>query len=159
MNKKISGAALFIGVLLTGASQAEVTALPASTTATTLSAEATRAAILSGNAFAIAQGGEAVSCAGREVVATPDGPTAVSSVHRTICDWHGKFVFQDLSAQGWTVRTTIMWNVPGKQSIRHLGGELVRHIVLQPGDNAIALGGQPGASPVVEELAASQASR
>jgi hypothetical protein len=155
MTREILAAALCIVTMLASAAQAETAASPAAA----VPAGAAGAVILSGNAFAIAPGGEAVGCAGREVVATPDGGATPAAVHRAVCDPKGHFVFHGLTASGWTIRTTIMWEVRAKQGIRRLGGEIARHVVLRPGGNAIAIAGRPGAAPNAEELATSQAPR
>jgi hypothetical protein len=145
MNRKIACAVLGIAPLLIGATGAGATAGPAT---------------LSGQAFVIAPGGERVSCAGREITIAPDSAAASgSSVRHAMCDDQGRFVFPGLAAQGWTIRTIVTWQVRAKQGLRQLGGTVAQHVVLRPGDNVIAVGGEPGAFPSGDELAGSQASR
>ena len=108
-------------------------------------------ATLSGQAFLTAMGGEQVTCAGSEVTILPSGQTvslvnggdAVAvggeAARRANCDNQGHFVFTGLAARDWTIRTSIRWGVRAKQSIRHLGGDMVRHVTLRPGDNKVVL--------------------
>jgi hypothetical protein len=105
-----------------------------------LSINGARAATLSGQAFVTAQGGERVTCAGREVTVTPDAPMrSAATVHRTICDSQGRFAFDGLGMQGWTIHTAIKWDVRGKQGIRHLGGDLTYDVVLKSTDTSLVL--------------------
>jgi hypothetical protein len=120
------------------------------------SADAGGVATLSGQAFLTARGGEAVTCAGREVTALPDGREAspvsgavvnktsanngpTDSTRHTLCDSQGHFVFTGLAPRDWTIRASIRWDVRAKQSIRHLGGDIVQHVTLRPGDNNVLL--------------------
>ena len=101
------------------------------------SADVGGVATLSGQAFLTARGGEAVTCAGREVTALPDGPA--DSARSTLCDSQGHFVFTGLAPRDWTIRASIRWDVRAKQSIRHLGGDVVQHVALSAGDNRVVL--------------------
>jgi len=112
-------------------------------------------ATLSGQAFLTSMGGEAVTCAGREVTILSDDPPArsagseavaaaaysgsVRSVLHTVCDNQGHFAFAGLAARDWTIRASIRWDVRAKQGIRHLGGDVVQHVALRAGDNNVVL--------------------
>ncbi len=117
---------------------------------------AARAANLSGQAFVTAQGGETVTCAGREVIVVPDGKGAFP--RRTLCDAQGHFAFANLDRAGWTIHTAIHWDIRAKQSIRHCGGDIAQHVVLQPGDNDIVLNDRNVVSSGPQTRALAQAS-
>jgi hypothetical protein len=120
------------------------------------SADAGAVATLSGQAFLTARGGEEVTCAGREVTALPETREAspvsgavvteapanggpAESARRTVCDSQGHFVFTGLAPRDWTIRASIRWDVNAKQSVRHLGGDVVQHVALRAGDNNVVL--------------------
>jgi hypothetical protein len=114
-------------------------------------------AILSGEASVTAQGGEAVTCAGREVTLVPDGAApAASPVRRTICDSQGRFMFRDVAARAWIVRAAITWDVRAKQGIRHLGSDIAERIVLHPGRNAVVLKDQDLVTMTADTQSATQ---
>jgi hypothetical protein len=142
----LARAVLFIAPLLAGTGPAHAGAQ---------SADFGGPATLSGRAFLTAMGGEAVTCAGREVTIAPNDQqplpvngngmvgaadrAAAFSDRRAICDNQGRFAFTGLAARDWTIRTSIRWDVRAKQSIRHLGGDVVQRVTLRAGDNSVVL--------------------
>ena len=145
-----------------GVARAEPVVSSGAPNATAAPAGASGPATLSGQAFVTARGGELVTCAGGEVSIAPVIPDAAmeaatganpaaGSVRHATCDAEGRFTFQGLTAGEWTVEASIRWDTKAKQGIRHLGGNVMQHVVLRPGDNSVALNDQdllpPGTQP------------
>jgi hypothetical protein len=99
------------------------------------------AAILEGEAFYTARGGESVSCANRVVTLVPLATAGGAAIQprTTTCDASGHFRFANLPAATWTIRVSIRWQAPAKQGMRSFGGDLEQAVTLQPGVNTASL--------------------
>ena len=118
-----------------------------------------------GQAFLRTVGGDVRTCAGSHVQLIPATPYVVeiiSAIHagrsdvqsamgpvipyqrETVCDAQGNFGFENIPSGTWYVWTTVEWGVPGRYSIESQGGNLIKMVIAQHGENKIVLTGEDG---------------
>ncbi len=169
MNRKlITLSLLFAAPMFVGVTHAESAVSADARHSIAAPAGSNGPAILYGQAYVTARGGELVTCAGGEVIVSPavhdvtvntatGGKLAPGLIRRTTCDSRGRFTFQGLPAGDWTVEASIRWVTSAKQGMRHLGGDLMQHVVLRPGDNKVALNDDDLLPPDVAQARMAQA--